>query len=817
MRSIFPESGRWLRTRRITAILLVSLVSPIFVSTAPANAVPGAPGFNSVVLGLITDNDFSAYMGDDRNVTRLFWQNDVQWGAQVAAMQNQDVIPRAGETFIYVLAMGGDAFNGVARASGDDGVGGQEDWAGAINGKSLLEYAGAQVAIGKSSVDVRTKILDGYLLLNDYLPDYGTSQGIIENGTYTPDLLSVQTGLTDAIWSSAYTSASVASSITHPSIREPRTNCTVSCNSARGTGFSGKGWDFPDGSAVVFRFPLSAASLPVSAGNAQVTVDWEAPGAGEAVTDYLVYYKETSEPDAAFKYFSIVTAPTTVETVTGLTNGTSYTFRVTSRNANGVSAPTDSRSVTPTGPASQPLNLSYAALGGSIAVNFSPPANNGGFDITNYQYSSDNGATWVTRNPAATTSPITISGLNDATTYQVKLRAITPFGFGTASAAISALPILNVSKTVTFTKGTLDTVTGLPSSQSQAAGYVLTIPAGPTRLNFTFTGWKEGASSYQPLDTYTVGASNPTFTAQWIQDSLYGTANGDRSKKITWNISAGEGIDATVSADNGSSVRVVIPANALDAGTEVVFWRLLNQNLAISAVSADNNYIVNIGLSWSIGDDLTSPMTVQVANSPIRMTITNDLIESGAKAWQIVRGVSTLLGQATNAGRMDISFTEDPLIVAANVASNPIVQPPQPQVVVPVVIPVVEPVVVPIVEVPAVVASIDVKNLKSQWKVFFNLGKSWIPTKERNSLVKYVKNFSLKNEIVDISVAGFTQPTLINPNPQKLSVDRARAVVKTLRALGINAKISAAGKGNTKINKPTSRFALITITATPKI
>jgi len=678
MRISFPRQGRRVRTRRRTLILLVSFLTSIFLNTAPANAVPGAPGFDPVILALITDNDFSAYMGDDRNVTRLFWQNDVSWYDQVDAMEAQDVIPRAGETFIYVLAMGGDSYTGTARTAGDNGTGGQEDWAGTINEKSLLTYAGAQVAIGKSSVDARTKILDGYLLLNDFLPDWYSSAGNIAGGVYSPDLLSVQTGLTDAIWSSA----TIAN---HPDIAAPRTDCTVSCQNANGPGFIQKGWDFPDGSAVVFRFPLSAASLPVSAGNAQVTVDWEAPVGGEAVTDYLVYYKETSEPDTAFKYFSIVTAPTTVETVTGLTNGTSYTFRVTSRNANGVSAPTDSRSVTPTGPASQPLNLSYAALGGSIAVNFSSPENNGGFAVTNYQYSLDNGTNWVTRTPAATTSPITITGLNDATTYQVKLRAVTPYGFGIASAVISAIPVLNVSKTVTFSKGTLDTVTGLPSSQSQAAGYVLTIPAGPTRQNFSFTGWKEGSTSYQPTETYTVGASNPTFTAQWIQDSLYGTLNGDRSKKLTWNISANEAIDATVSADNGNTVRVVIPANALATGTEVVFWRLLNQNLAISKVGAGNDYILNIGLSWSIGDDITTPITVQIANSPIQMTITNDLIESGAKAWKIVRGVSTLLGQATTAGRMDISFTEDPLIVAANITASSPVQPSQQQVSLPVV------------------------------------------------------------------------------------------------------------------------------------
>ncbi len=46
-------------------------------------------------------------------MTRLFWQNDKEWPKQVAAMQNQDVIPSAGETFIYVLAMSRNILNFV--------------------------------------------------------------------------------------------------------------------------------------------------------------------------------------------------------------------------------------------------------------------------------------------------------------------------------------------------------------------------------------------------------------------------------------------------------------------------------------------------------------------------------------------------------------------------------------------------------------------------------------------------------------------------------------------------------------------------------
>ena len=377
-----------LKGARFKIALALALFGSILTPTS-ANAAPLAPGFESVTLGLIADNDFAAWMGDDRNVTRLFWQNNVSWPEQVSAMSSQDVVPQIGETYIYVLAMGGNGYTGNA---GGPGVDGQEDWAGAINGKSLLSYAGAQVAIGRTTPDARDITLDGYLLLNGYLADWNSSAGSIEGGTYSPSLTEVRNGLEDAIWSPATES-------NHPGIADPRTDCTVSCDAARGAGFTGKGWDFPDGSAVVFRFPLSAAQLPVSATNSQVVVDWTAPTGGETPVDYLVDYKESSESDSAYKSFSVVPHPSTMETVTGLTNGTPYTFRVAGRNANGIGTYSVSRSVTPVGPPTRPLNLSYTALDSAVSVKFTTPENSGGFSIANYEYSTNNGSSWTALSP----------------------------------------------------------------------------------------------------------------------------------------------------------------------------------------------------------------------------------------------------------------------------------------------------------------------------------------------------------------------------------------------------------------------------------
>ena len=639
------------------ALVLVLLFS--FFSPTSAHAAPLAPGFESVTLGLITDNDFAAWMGDDRNVTRLFWQNDVSWYAQVDAMSNQDVVPQIGETYIYVLAMGGNGYTGQA---GGPGVGGQEDWAGAINGKSLLTYTGAQVAIGRTTTDARDIQLDGYLLLNNYLANWSSSTGYISGGTYSPTLSEVRSGLENAIWSPATES-------NHPAIANPRTDCTVSCNAARGAGFNGKGWDFPDGSAVVFRYPLSAAQLPVSATNSQVVVDWNAPTGGETPVDYLVDYKESSESDSAYKSFSVVSHPTTVETVTGLTNGTPYTFRVAGRNANGVGTYSVSRSVTPVGSSTRPLNLSYTALNSGVSVKFTTPENSGGFAIANYEYSTNDGSSWTALSPPSVSDSITISGLTNATTYQIKLRAVTPHSSGAASTALAVVPGVTVYRAATYSTGTLDSVSGMPSGGTFTEGQTFAVGAAPTRSNFRFMGWSDGTSTYQPGATYTVAQSNVNLTAQWRQSSLAGTTNSDIARVLTWNIVGSEAVDATVSSDSGSSsVRVVIPSNSFDAGTEIVFWRLTNQNLSKSTINSSYDFLVNFGISWSIGDDVSAAKRVLTARSPIQITVKNNSIEKGATAWMILGGVATSLGSATQNGEISVSITEDPIITLANVS-----------------------------------------------------------------------------------------------------------------------------------------------------
>lgn len=85
-----------------------------------------------------------------------------------------------------------------------------------------------------------------------------------------------------------------------------------------------------------------------------------------------------------------------------------------------------------------PTSVAATPTNGGASISFAEPSN-GGSAITNYQYSLNNGA-WVSLSPADTTSPISIGGLANGTTYGVRIRAVNGVGAGTASASVNVTP-----------------------------------------------------------------------------------------------------------------------------------------------------------------------------------------------------------------------------------------------------------------------------------------------------------------------------------------------------------------------------------------
>ena len=87
----------------------------------------------------------------------------------------------------------------------------------------------------------------------------------------------------------------------------------------------------------------------------------------------------------------------------------------------------------PTQPPTAPSITSSSPGNQSLTITFTPPTDDGGAEITNYEYSTDNGDTWIARSPSSTASPLVITGLTNGTAYGIRLRAVNSAGAGAAT------------------------------------------------------------------------------------------------------------------------------------------------------------------------------------------------------------------------------------------------------------------------------------------------------------------------------------------------------------------------------------------------
>ena len=214
-------------------------------------------------------------------------------------------------------------------------------------------------------------------------------------------------------------------------------------------------WSDPTTATSPLGAPGQVPSLVVVADNGSARLAWTAPldDGGRPVVEYVVEYRA---PGAAeWTAVPAVRVSGNAATVTGLTNGVTYQFRVAARSdfATG-DFPDEPLRATPLPPPT--LVQGRASSGtsplGSVALSWVAPVTPAPLPVVGYviELSSNGGLTWSRRiDVASRATSSTVGGLINGTTYLFRVAAVTSEGQGAfSSPSIGMTPVLRSAAAV---------------------------------------------------------------------------------------------------------------------------------------------------------------------------------------------------------------------------------------------------------------------------------------------------------------------------------------------------------------------------------
>jgi RHS repeat-associated protein len=377
--------------------------------------------------------------------------------------------------------------------------------------------------------------------------------------------------------------------------------------------------------------PTAPTSVSATAGNAAATITFGAPASNGGAA--IATYTATSSPGGL-----TASGAGSPLVVTGLTDGTAYTFTVTAANSAGTGpASAASNSVIPATVPSAPTSVSAFGGNTTATVSFGSPSSNGGAAITNYTATSSPGG--FTASGAA--SPLVVTGLTNGTAYTFTVTAANSVGTGPASAASNSVTPANLTvpgapTTVSATGGnaTATVSFGPPGSNGGAAitsytatsnpgGLIASGPASP----LVVAGLTDGTAY-----TFTVTATNSVGTGPASAASKSVTPATVPSAPTSVSASGGNAV-ATVSfaapANNGGAAITGYTASsspggltASGPGSPLVVAGLTNGTAYTFTVTATNS--AGTGPASAASNAVTpTSVTVPGAPTPVSATASN--------------------------------------------------------------------------------------------------------------------------------------------------------------------------------------------------
>ena len=320
-------------------------------------------------------------------------------------------------------------------------------------------------------------------------------------------------------------------------------------------------------SAAVIPGPLPGAPTAVTAaaGDELAVVSWTEPTntGGSAI----VFYTVTASPGSA----TCTTTGALSCAVSGLTNGTPYTFTVTAANEEGRAsvASAASAAVTPGPVPGAPTAVTATAGDQSAAVSWTAPTDTGGSAITAYTVAASPGSA-----TCATTGAVscTVSGLTNGTPYTFTVTAANGDRVSVASAA-----------SVAVTPGTA--------------------PGAPTAVTATAGDQSAAVSWSAPTDTG--GSAIAAYAVSASPGSATCTTTGTRSCTVS-GLTNGTPYTFTVTAANGEN-RVSV---ASAASTAVTPGTAPDAPTAVTAAAGDQSAVVSWAAPTDTGGSAIAAYTV---------------------------------------------------------------------------------------------------------------------------------------------------------------------------------------------------------------
>ena len=342
--------------------------------------------------------------------------------------------------------------------------------------------------------------------------------------------------------------------------------------------------------------PTGVAGTP---GDGQVSLAWTAPANAFGVTDYVIQYKTTAA--ATWSTFADGPSATLAATVTGLTNGTAYVFRVAAVNAAGTGDfSAESAPVTPSAPASAPTNLTPTFGDGSVGLAWTAPGSDGGTPITDYvvEYRTDViGSSWMTfADGVGTGLTATVTGLTNGTAYRFRVAAVNGVGTGTYSSEVTETP------------------RAVPSAPTGLAGV-----AGNSQVMLSWTAAVANGSAvtdYVIEYKTTAAATWSTFTdgvSTAIAATVTGLTNGT---DYLFRVSAVNLVGTGASSSQAGPYTPAMPASAptgltptFGDGSVTLAWTAPASNGGAAIVDYAVEYKTVAAATWSAFTDGTSTAT----------------------------------------------------------------------------------------------------------------------------------------------------------------------------------------------------------------